>query len=343
MRVLCVLVCSLLMAQQDATFSTGVKVVNVLASVHDKHNQVVENLTKDDFILEEDGHPQLIKYFSRDTNLPLTVGVLVDISGSQRRLVDAESRASYRFFEQVLREDKDLAFVIHFDREVELLQDLTSSRRKLETALDSLARPVQTQSAQQNGGWGGRSGRGSGGGGNTSLYDATLLASDDIMHQQTGRKAVIILSDGVDTSSKVSLSRAIEAAQRSNVMIYSILFEDHEGGFGRSGISLGGPLGGMGGMGGGRRGGGRPVAMQRPDGKKILQRMAQETGGGFFEVSSKQPIEKVYGRIEEELRAQYSLGYSPDHPDGAGFRNIRVTTRNHDLIVQARNGYYPEQ
>jgi VWFA-related protein len=125
MRAFFLFCCSLLLAQQDATFSSGVKVVNVLATARNSHGQIVQNLTKDDFTLAEDGRPQTIRYFSRETNLPLTLGLLIDISGSQRRVLPAESRASYQFLQQVLREDKDLAFVIHFDREVELLQDLT--------------------------------------------------------------------------------------------------------------------------------------------------------------------------------------------------------------------------
>lgn len=340
MRALLVFVCSLLLAQQDATFSTGVKVVNVLATVRNRQSQIVQNLTKEDFTIQEDGRPQVIRYFSRETNLPLTLGLLVDISGSQRRVIPAESRASYRFLEQVLREDKDLGFVIHFDRDVELLQDLTPSRRKLEAALDSLATPVQSQ-----GPGGGRGGPGRGGpggrGGSTSLYDAAMLASDEVMKKQTGRKAVIVLSDGVDTSSRVSLTQAIESAQRADTMIYSILFSDEQAYGLRPVIRMGGP--GMGGRRGG--GGGRPpMGIHRPDGKKVLERMARETGGGFFEVSGKQPIEKVFTLIEEELRSQYSLGYSSDKPEGTpGFRGIHVVMNQRDLVVQTRSGYYAEQ
>ena len=172
-------------------FPTGVKVVNVLATVRDKQGRVVDNLAKEDFALSEDGRAQTIRYFSRDTNLPLTLGLLVDISGSQRRVLGQESHASYQFLEQVLREDKDLAFIIHFDKEIELLQDLTSSRRKLERALDNVANPVQSQ--QSNGGYGGSRG-GMRAGGGTSLYDSVMLASDDVLKTQSGRKAVIILS-----------------------------------------------------------------------------------------------------------------------------------------------------
>src|SRR5436309_12050389 len=153
-----------LLRAQDTKFSTDVKVVNVLATVRDKHGQIIRNLAKDDFLLEEDGRPQAIRYFAQQSGLPLTLGLLVDTSLSQRRVLETERRASYNFFEQVLREDKDLAFVIHFDFDVELLQDLTSSRAKLEKALDLL----QVASAQQQTGQypgGGNPGGGYPGGG----------------------------------------------------------------------------------------------------------------------------------------------------------------------------------
>ena len=135
-------------AQQDKpTFSTGVKVVNLFANVRNKNGQIVKDLTKDDFLLDEDGRAQVISYFSQESDLPLTLGLLVDTSGSQRRLIGEERSASYRFFEQVLRPEKDVAFVIHFDFETELLQDITSSRKLLEQALDNLEAPAQQQSA----------------------------------------------------------------------------------------------------------------------------------------------------------------------------------------------------
>src|SRR5438874_7933387 len=145
------------------TFSTGVKVVNVFANVRNKKGEIVRDLTKDDFLLDEDGQPQTIRYFSQESGLPLTLGLLVDTSGSQRNVLGEERRASYRFLEQVLREDKDVAFVIHFDFEVELLQDLTSSRQKLEKALELLEVPSPQQMGRQGGGGypgGGRNGGG---------------------------------------------------------------------------------------------------------------------------------------------------------------------------------------
>jgi VWFA-related protein len=332
-----------LLAQQKPTFSADVNVVNVLATVRDKQGHIVSNLNKDDFILQEDGRPQTIRYFSRETDLPLTLGLLADTSLSQRRVLGEERTASYRFFEQVLREDKDQAFVIHFDREVELLQDVTSSRKKLEAALRLLETPPQSrpQGGGPNypGGPRGPGGGGRRGGGGTTLYDAVLLASDELMKKQEGRKALIVLSNGVDTGSKVSIGQAIESAQRTDSLVYSIFFagEDAYRG-GRGGF------GGHGRPGMGRRGGGMPPRLPQtlPDGKKILARISKETGGGFFEVSRKQPIHKIYSRIQEELRSQYNLGYSSDQPSSGGaYRRISLTAKQKGLVVQAREGYYP--
>jgi VWFA-related protein len=333
------------------TISVKVKVVNVLATVRNKHGDIVSNLTKDDFVLEEDGRPQTIGYFARETDLPLTLGLLVDTSMSQRHLLDQERSASSTFLDQVMRVNKDVAFVIHFDREVELLQDLTSSRQKLQSALALLQTP-QLQRADQEGGsnspggnspdsnpGSGRRGGGWGGGGGTLLYDAVYLASNELMKKQQGRKALIVLSDGVDRGSKETLASAVEAAQRADTLVYSILFaEEHPYGGGYGGR-------GMGGM--GRRGGGRPgryPQQERPDGKKILEQISKATGGRLFEVSKKQPIEQIYSQIQDELRNQYSLGYSPNLVDAApGYHKILLTTKQKDLIVQARDGYYATQ
>jgi VWFA-related protein len=338
-RALLLSVCALFEARaQDTTFSADVKVVNVFATVRNKQGQIIQNLNKEDFTLEEDARPQTVSYFSRESNLPLILGLLVDTSMSQRRVLGRERTASYRFLDQVLREDKDKAFVIHFDREVELLEDLTSSRKRLESALTALETPEPQQRGGGGGGGGGHPGsRGGRRGGGTKLFDAVLLASDEIMKKQQGRKALIVLSDGVDNGSKVSLSTAIEAAQRADTLVYSILFADEDS-FARRGG------GGFGGGGMGRRRGGYPGGgySNRPDGKKILQQISRETGGGFFEVSKKLPVDQIYSRVEEELRNQYSLGYTPDRPS-SGFHKISLTLKQKGLIVQARDGYYGDR
>jgi len=338
-----------LRGQQTPTFSAGVKVVNVFATVRDPKGQIVRDLNKDDFLLDEDGRPQTIQYFTRETDLPLTIGLLVDTSGSTRRVLPDERNASYRFLQQVLREDKDLAFLIHFDFEVELLQDLTASRQKLEKALDLLETGTGRQANRgQNPGGGYPSGggypgggypNGGGypggqrrGGGGTCLYDSVMLASDDVIKKQTGRKALILLTDGVDTGSKVSLFTAVEAAQRADTLVYSILFEDPNGNSAPMPVGMGR-----------RRGMGMPMPRgDQPDGRKVLQQISRETGGRFFEVTKKQPINQVFAAIEEDLRNQYSIGYSPDRPEQSGsYRRIHLTTKQTGLIVQTREGYYP--
>jgi VWFA-related protein len=164
---------------------------------------------------------------------------------------------------------------------------------------------------------------GGGRGGGTVLYDAILLAADELMRKQSGRKALVLLTDGVDTGSKVSLTAAVAAAQRADTMVYSILFEDSEA-YGGSGL--------------GRLG---RVPMNMPNGKKVLEQISRETGGRFCEVSKKQPLAKVYDEIDEDLRHQYSLGYSPDRTEaGGGYHRIHLTTKQKGLIVQTREGYY---
>jgi VWFA-related protein len=328
--------------QSQSKISTEVKLVTVYAAVRDKHGKIIPNLNQSDFALQEDARPQTIKYFARESDLPLTLGLLVDTSLSQRRVLDQEKSASYSFFDHILREDKDKAFLIHFDREVELLQDLTASREKLRAGLEQLDTP-SFSNASAGGGGGGSGGGGSGrghshGGGGTLLYDSIYLASNELMKKQHGRKALIILTDGVDHGSKESLNTAIASAQRADTAVYSILFADEDayGSGGRGGY------GGHGGYGGGGRGGpGRYPQQERPDGKKVLERISKETGGQLFEVKKKLPIEQIYAQIEEELRNQYSLAYTPDRPgDDSTYHLIHVTVSQKDLIVQAREGYY---
>ena len=313
--------------------------MTVLATVRDKHGKIISNLAKDDFVLEEDGRPQNTNYFVRESDQPLYLGLLVDTSLSQRRVLEQERSASYSFLDHLLRPEKDLDFVIHFDREVELLQEFTSSRPKLQAALQALQTP-QFDSNSGGGGNGGSRGGGNGRGsrrrgGGTLLYDAIYLASDELMSKQQGRKALIILSDGVDHGSKETLTTAIETAQRADTVVYSILFKDDEENGNRGGFS-------MGQRGGGRRGGRFPQE-ERPDGKKILQQISKATGGKLYEVSKKETVDNIYAEIEEDLRNQYSLAYTPEKNEGPGYHKISLTTKQKELIVQARDGYYATQ
>jgi VWFA-related protein len=358
--------------QAVTTMAVDVKVVTLPVTVRDKHGQIVRNLTKDDFVLQEDGRPQVIKYFAQDTNLPLTLGLLVDTSLSQRNVLDQERNASKVFLDQMLTDAKDKAFLIHFDREVELLQDLTSSREKLQAGLELLRTPPLDRNGGRDPGSSGSGpsdpqsspGSGSGqprmsSGAGTLLYDAIFLASDELMKKQQGRKALIVLSDGDDRGSKESLQGAIEAAQRADTVVYSILFADNHqqdsdgfgrqggGGMGRHGGGWPGGGGGWpggGGSGGGGRGGGRYPPEPRADGKKILEQISKETGGRLYEVSKKQAMDQIYDSIAEELRTQYSLGYTPDkgNPE-AGYHKVNLVTKQKDMVVQTTDGYYTDR
>jgi len=335
----------------QSPITVKVSAVNLLATVRDKHGKLINNLTKEDFLLDQDGRQQTISYFAKESDLPLTLGLLVDTSLSQRNVQGQELTASRSFLDDVLRPEKDKAFVIHFDREVELLQDLTSSREKLQAAIDQIHTPQFTRASSgggtprgypgggNGGGGGGRGTHGHGGAG-TLLYDAVYLASDELMKKQQGRKALIILTDGVDHGSKESLEEAMETAQRADTLVYCILFADREG-YDRGNFGYGGPHMG-GGMGG--RGGGYPRHPQesQPDGKKILEQMAKASGGRFFEVSKKEPLDKIYKDINEELRNQYVLGYSPGPDASPGYHKLHLVVKPKDLTVQTRDGFYLE-
>lgn len=289
--------------QEDAVFTANVKVVNVFATVRRKNGALVADLEQQDFALAEDGHPQNIRYLARETDLPLTLGLMVDTSGSQRRVLDAERGASLRFLDQVVRDKTDQVFIMQFDSAVTLRQPLTSKVGALDDALAYVDTETERQVRIQQGG-------------GTLLYDAVAKASNDVMKQQTGRKGLIVLSDGVDFGSYGSLDDSIEAAQRADTLIYSILYADP----GFYGI-----LGGH-------------------DGKRVLQRMSEETGGSFFEVSKKQTVDQVFAVIQEELRTQYNLGYVSDRPVTVpGFRQIQVAVDRKGLTVQARRRYWAEK
>jgi VWFA-related protein len=334
------------------TLSVDVKVVTLPVTVRDKKGKIVLNLTKDDFELAEDGKPQSIRYFSQETNLPLTVGLLVDTSMSERDNIDKERSASRSFLDQMITKPADRAFVIHFDRDVELLQDLTSDHAKLEKAvglIDTQQAVENTQSSDQ--GSGQPRTRRSGG---TLLYDAIFLACDEIAKKQTGRKAIVVLTDGEDRGSKETLNSAIESAQRAETVVYAIYIGGHEDsdnngynpGMGRRGGMGGGYPGGY--PGGGYPGGGYPGRYprqqeNRPNGKKILQEIAEQTGGRYFQASKKDSVDDIYAQIAEELRTQFMLGYTPPKDQSGGYHSVHLTTKKKDLTVQTRAGYYSGQ
>jgi VWFA-related protein len=255
----------------------------------------VKDLTKDDFSLQEDGRPQTILHFSQESNQPLKIGLLVDTSRSQTWVLERERKASFTFLDQVLRAD-DSAFVLHFDRRVELLQEFTSSREGLAQALDALKIPWRSS---------------------TLLFDAVRQASQELMKPQNGRKAFILLSDGVDVRSKASIGTAIEYAQRADTLIYSIMF--------------GAPII-------------NPVAIPfRQHGRNTMRRLAEETGGRYFEVSKNKSISQIYTEIEDEMRNQYTIAYTSDRRDGSkDYRKISLTLADKNLTARTRPGYYPK-
>ncbi|MCH7803295.1 MAG: VWA domain-containing protein [Acidobacteria bacterium] len=308
--------------QETPSFKVEVDVVNILATVRDEQGRLVNTLTKEDFILQEEGQPQDIEYFSSETDLPLTLGLLVDTSMSQSRILEKERQASYQFLEDILRPESDLAFVMSFDVEAQLLENLTNSQEQLLAALESLHVPTRT----------GRQGAG------TVLYDSVFLAVDEILKWESGRKAMIVISDGVDFGSLVDLDEAIEMAQRNDSIIYTVRYYDPDMNMAGRGRAGGGGRGGRRGSGGGR--GGSSRRPQLPDGKKILERLARETGGSMFEVTAEQSLGEIFQKIEEELRHQYSIGFTPNREGSEqAFRRIRLTTRN-GLTVRCREGYY---
>lgn len=279
-----------------ATFSSDVRVVNVLATVRDAKSQVIRNLEKSDFTLVEDKRPQTIQYFSRETDLPLTIGLMVDTSLSQTKVLDAERSASFRFVDDVLREGKDKVFVMQFDMNVKTMQPLTGSPKDLQESLRYVNTPTREELKSQYGG-------------GTLLYDAISDACKETMKNLQGRKALVILSDGGENGSNATLNGAIQEAQRTNTLIYTILY------------SAGGDM--------------------TEFGKRVMQRLASATGGSYFEVSRKLPIDDVYKLIEEDLRSQYSIGYVSDKPAAISeYRAIQLKVGRPGLTVNARDHYW---
>jgi VWFA-related protein len=353
--------------QSMTTIKVQAREVLLPVTVIDKHGALVTNLTAKDFTLTEDGRPQVIKSFTTQSNLPFRLGLLVDTSRSVYSAIDSERKAAEKFVDLMLPADPkaatrgDQAFVIHFDREVELLEDFTNSRDKLDHEIDAMtptSREHNSQGPESSGddrGSGDRGGSSHGGG--TQLYDAIYLASDELMKPKDGRKALVVFSDGVDSGSKETLNDAIDAADRAGVEVFTIYFKGgeehgengfpgggHRGGMGGGGYPGGGYPGGGGGWPGGGGGGRHPGGNNAPqlDGKKIMQEIASRTGGQFFEAKKKDNLEDIYGLIAGALRQQYLLTYTPDQVDTEGdFHKIALKTGNADLTVITREGYYP--
>jgi len=290
------------------SIKVDVDLVNVLASVRDKKGMLIPSLEKADFTILEDGKPQPIKYFTRESDLPLTIGLLVDVSRSQENLIGIEQNAASQFFSQVLRK-KDEAFLISFGEESELLQDYTGSPRLLQEGLKGL------RVSSGVGGLGPGPVPTAGGPRGTVLYDAVYLAASEKLRTEVGRKVIVVITDGVDEGSRLSINQAVEAAQKADAVIYSIDYQDPH---------FYGPFGGFGG-----------------GGEIALRKMSDETGGHVYKVDRRVTLEQVFKELQDEMRSQYSIAYTPtnDRKDGS-YRKLEIKLSNKDYKAQARKGYY---
>ena len=330
------------------TLTVNAQLVNLPVIVRDKNGALITTLTQSDFALAVDGHPQPIRYFDRDNNLPLTLGLLVDISGSVRSALEDERTASEAFLDQMVTAPAgrlpDQAFLIQFAHEADLLQSLTPSVPKLRAALSQVGVEDRddSQSSGNSGGYGGHGRHGGFHGGGTTLYDAIFLASSDLMQKQQGRKADIVLTDGEDRGSMETMASSIAAAQRAETVVYAIYFKGEQhpsGGYGHGGF---GGRGGFPGRGGYPGGGGGRREEEHVDGRKVLAQITGETGGRMFEVKGKQTFAAIYSQIGDELRSQYRLGYVPNaDAASAGFHRVDLALpKDKKLYIQTRDGYY---
>ena len=275
----------------DQSIKIDVEVVNVLCDVYDPRGMLVKDLHKDQFRVSENGKPQEIRYFAQESDLPLTVAILIDVSGSVRLVIEEEKATAGQFLQRILRPD-DQALLMGFASNVILWQDFTSSMDLLHKNLDRLrAVPIRSFTGLFAG---------------TVLYDAVYLTATEKMRDITGRKAIVILSDGVDTGSQMKLPAAVQALQDSNTVAYGICYE---------------PAGGAGGC-------------------SYLKDIATPTGGRSFKVTKKVSLSKVFQTIEDEIRSQYAIGYVSSNPAHDGtFRKLDVKTRSGRYHVQTRKGY----
>lgn len=324
--------------------------ITLPVTVRDKKGDLIPNLQKTDLSLTQDGRPQTIQTLVRDTTQPFRIGLLVDTSRALSGATEAEKKAATTFVDQMLTDaGKDQAFLIHFDREVELLQDFTGSRDKLHTELDDLG-PTQHHHDDSSGPEtsGDDSPRENNRRASDQLYDAIYLSADELMKNKDGRKALVIFSDGADHGSKETMNDAVDAADRAGLTVYTVFFKgEKEESYGRDDYpSVGRPRGYPGGGGGypGSGGGRRqpePKSGAGVDGKKIMQEIATRTGGHAYEAKHTSDLEPIYKLIADELHGQYLLTYRPDKPDDeGGFHKIALTANGKDWTVATREGYY---
>jgi VWFA-related protein len=289
------------------TLKVSVNVVGLFFNVKDKHGALMPNLTKDDFTVLEDGKPQTIKYFAAESNLPLTLGMLIDSSGSQRMVLDMEKEVGGAFLRQILT-DKDEAYVIDFNVDASLVQDYTRDVRRLQAAMNK----VKINTGVSMGGGPVPTAPGAAAG--TVLYDAVYLSAHDMLAKEVGRKAMILLTDGEDEGSRLKIKDAIEAAQKADAIIYVLLCADR-GFYGTFQMGY--------------------------SGEGEMRKLTEATGGRVINVGNKlDKLQQAFDQIAAELRSQYNLGYTPTNPvqDG-GYRKLEVKSKE-NYKVQCRAGYY---
>src|SRR6478752_5677632 len=291
------------------TVKVNVNVVQLFFNVKDKHGALIPNLTKEDFEIAEDAKPQTIKYFTAESNLPLTIGMMIDASGSQRNVIDMEKEVGGAFLKQILS-DKDEAFVISFDITVDLLQDFTRDTKRLQAALNKAKVNVDYTTGGVPGMGGGPVPTHNAPG--TLLYDAVYLSAHDMLSKEVGRKAMILLTDGQDEGSRLKIQDAIEAAQKADSIVYVLLCADRGfyGGFGYSG-------------------------------EGDMRKLTEQTGGRVINVGNKfDKMREAFDQIAAELRSQYNIGYTPTNlkRDGS-YRKLEIKSKQ-NYKIQARAGYY---
>jgi VWFA-related protein len=298
--------------KSDETLKVNVNVVGVFFNVKDKHGMLIPNQTKDDFEVLEDSKPQTIKYFTAESNLPLTLGILIDTSGSQIRVLDMEKEVGGAFLRQILT-DKDEAYVMDFDVQSELVQDYTRDVRRLQAALNK----VKINSGVSSGS--GIPGLGQGpvpthNTPGTVLYDAVYLSANEMLSKEVGRKAMILLTDGEDEGSKLKIKDAMEAAQKADAIVYVLLCADR--GF-YGGMTLG------------------------YSGENEMRKLTEATGGRVINVGNKfDKLKEAFDQIAAELRSQYSIGYTSTNTklDGS-YRKLEIKNKQ-GYKIQTRAGYY---
>jgi VWFA-related protein len=290
-----------------SVITVDVDLVNLLCSVRDKRGAYVKGLNKEDFEIKQDGKRQPITHFAREVDSPMTVALMLDVSGSVAGIIGTEKAAAERFFDEVLRPG-DKALLVGFAQLIAVWQELTASKERLQDALERAGpgalpwgnpggNPGDNPEIQPRGG--------------TLLYDAVTLGALQKLRRLPGRKTIILITDGEDNGSFAKLGEAVKAAQEADAVIYGIHYVDDEHG------------------------------SSRRNGMSALEKLAEPTGGRAFHVSGKMPLGEIFNEIGEEMRHQYGLGFTPpaDGKDGE-FHKLEVKSTKAGLKAQARTGYY---